>query len=352
MLEFRMILGISEILWGNLMSDMTKLSQTSNDSEENQTASPGALSRRHLISGMAGLLAGAGLAQAQQPPASAANPQPPKPATLADLKGPMPKAKIGNLEVSRMIFGGNLLGGWAHSRDLPYVSKLTLAYNTNEKICETLALAEKCGINTLLTSPVVIPVIKEYWNKAGGKIQFISDCGRGELLQAIQLSIDSGATACYIHGQVTDGLVQKEDFDKIAKGLELIRKNKMPAGLGAHKLETIKACVAKGFSPDFWMKTFHRVNYWSAQIQPEHDNIWCVNPEDTKAFMKDLKEPWIAFKTMAAGALPPKDAFKYAFDSGADFICVGMFDWQVVDDANLAMDALAGVTGRERPWRA
>jgi hypothetical protein len=61
-----MILGISEILRGNSMSDTTNVSQTSNDSEENQTSSPGALSRRQLISGMAGLLAGAELAQAQQ----------------------------------------------------------------------------------------------------------------------------------------------------------------------------------------------------------------------------------------------------------------------------------------------
>ena len=43
-------------------------------------------------------------------------------ATVRDLKGRLPQAKIGNLALSRMILGGNLIGGWAHSRDLVYVS--------------------------------------------------------------------------------------------------------------------------------------------------------------------------------------------------------------------------------------
>ncbi|MCL2348114.1 MAG: hypothetical protein FWC50_07605, partial [Planctomycetaceae bacterium] len=43
---------------------------------------------------------------------------------LADLKEKVPRSKIGNVEISRMILGGNLIGGWAHSRDLIYVSDL------------------------------------------------------------------------------------------------------------------------------------------------------------------------------------------------------------------------------------
>lgn len=337
------------------MADKSMPFNASSSSAKNESSLPEALSRRHLISGVAGILAGAGLAQAQQPSpqlSQAPTPQAPKPGMPADVRGTLPQAKIGNLALSRMIFGGNLIGGWAHSRDLSYVGKLALAYNTNEKVFATLALAEKCGVNTLLTSPMIIPVIKEYWGKAGGKIQFISDCGGRVLLDAVQLSIDSGATGCYVHGMSADSLVGKGEFDQIAKALDLIRKNKMPAGIGAHKLETIKACVAKGLAPDFWMKTFHKTSYWSSQMQPQNDNIWCENPDETKAFMKDLKEPWIAFKTMAAGAIPPMDAFKYAFENGADFICVGMFDWQVVDNVNTAITALEGVAQRERPWRA
>lgn len=40
---------------------------------------------------------------------------------LEDLKGTLPMGKIGDLEVSRLFMGGNLIGGWAHARDLIYV---------------------------------------------------------------------------------------------------------------------------------------------------------------------------------------------------------------------------------------
>ena len=53
----------------------------------------------------------------------------------------LPKGKIGHLEVSRLLLGGNLLTHYTHSRDLKYVYKLAARYNTQERILETLALA-------------------------------------------------------------------------------------------------------------------------------------------------------------------------------------------------------------------
>src|ERR1035438_9595627 len=63
--------------------------------------------------------------------------------------GALPKGRIGKLEVSRLILGGNLLTHYTHSRDLKYVYTLAAHYNTDEKIMETLATAEASGINTL-----------------------------------------------------------------------------------------------------------------------------------------------------------------------------------------------------------
>ena len=48
---------------------------------------------------------------------------------LEDLKGELPRGRIGKFEISRLIMGGNLIGGWAHARDLLYVSSLFKAYN-------------------------------------------------------------------------------------------------------------------------------------------------------------------------------------------------------------------------------
>ncbi|MBI4874374.1 MAG: DoxX family membrane protein [Acidobacteria bacterium] len=271
--------------------------------------------------------------------------------SVSELKGRLPRAGIGHLSLSRMILGGNLIGGWAHARDLIYASKLVKAYHHQGKIFETFALAEACGVNAVLTNPALCEVINDYW-RAGGKIRFISDCGGKDIIQMTQRSIDRGAAACYIQGGVADELVEKGKFDLIAQAVDLTRKNGLPAGIGGHKLSTIQACVEKGLRPDFWMKTLHRTNYWSASPKPECDNIWCDDPEATMAYMRERPEPWIAFKTLAAGALHPKNEFKYAFEGGADFICVGMYDFQIVDDVNLALAVLNGPLVRRRQWRA
>jgi len=270
---------------------------------------------------------------------------------LSDLKGRLPYARIGNVKLSRMILGGNLIGGWAHARDLIYASKLVKAYHHQGKVFETLAIAESCGVNAILTNPLLCDVINDYW-RAGGRIQFISDCGGNNLTEMTQRSIDRGACACYIHGGVADQLVREGKFDQMAAALDLARRNRLPAGIGGHKLETVQGCVSKGLLPDFWVKTLHHVDYWSARLKPQNDNIWCENPPETVAFMKELEQPWIAYKTLAAGAIEPNVGFKFAFENGADFICVGMYDFQIVDDVNIALAVLNGTLTRQRQWRA
>ena len=154
-------------------------------------------------------------------------------ASLRDLKGALPTGKIGGRELSRLILGGNLLSGWAHSRDLIYVSQLVKAYHNKDRIFATLLVAEKCGINTLLTNPILCTLIDEYWKRRIGKIQFISDCAgldyddKGaqpmpfdKYLDKVQRAIDYGAMACYIQGETADYYVKNGQPDRLAKVID------------------------------------------------------------------------------------------------------------------------------------
>jgi hypothetical protein len=284
--------------------------------------------------------------------------------------GKMQYGQIKNLKVSRVFCGGNLIGGWAHSRDLMYVSDLVKAYHTDDKVFQTFELAEEMGINTVLTNPVSDRVINRYWNERGGKIQWFSDCASGkDIKEGIKRSVDSGAHGVYVQGGLADKAVHDGKVAALGEALEYIKEFKVAGGLGAHDLETIKACVKAGFKPDFWVKTIHPDNYWSATpkenrrefdvIGPAsrdhnqyHDNMYCRNPEETVEYMKGLEEPWIGFKVLAAGAISPREGFKFAFEAGADFLCVGMFDFQVRENALIAQRVLAGEIQRARPWRA
>lgn len=272
---------------------------------------------------------------------------------LEDLRGTLPTARIGNVELSRMFMGCNLIGGWAHSRDLIYVPSLVKKYHTQEKVFETLQLGEQCGMNAIIMNTSLTPLMNAYWKETRGKMQFISDCaGVGDVERGIRVSVDSGAATCYIQGEITEKILREGgSFEIVGEWMEKIRREGVPAGIGAHSLEVIKRCVDLGIKPDYWVKTLHHTNYWSAKPAEQHDNIWCTNPEETIAYMNNLEEPWIAFKVLAAGAIHPNEGFKYAFEGGADFICVGMYDFQVVDDVNIASDVLAGPLNRQRPWR-
>jgi hypothetical protein len=147
--------------------------------------------------------------------------------------------------------------------------------------------------------------------------------------------------------------------------LEDMKATGLPSGIGAHSIETVKAVHRAGIRPDFFFKTFHSDDYWSATPREkriefnvdsgsdnDHDNIWDIRPEETRAVMSGLEVPWVAFKVLAAGALEPSKAFRFAFEGGADFICVGMFDFQLQQNVGTVKEVLAGSLARTRLWRA
>ncbi len=290
---------------------------------------------------------------------------------LSELKGQVPQGELDERKVSRLIMGSNLIGGYAHSRDLHYVPSLFKAYNTEKKIYETFSLAEQCGINTTFMTTKHSMYFTKYKKLFNTGLETINQCylPEDDFLADIQQAIDYGASSLYIQGHYGDIFVQKGETYKLGEAIEYMKAQGYPAGIGAHSIEVIKACEAEGINPDFYVKTFHHDNYWSAIPRENrqefmvdngkypdhdkfHDNIFDIFPEKTVSFMEQVQKPFIAFKVLAAGAIKPEDGFRWAFENGADFICVGMFDFQVVQNANIVHDIFSAEINRKRNWYA
>jgi hypothetical protein len=300
-----------------------------------------------------------------RPASSAAETQKTDVPDQEDSVSTFPTGKIGNVQISRLIIGGNQFSGWSHSRDLSYLRDLFLAYSTEQKIMETLEKCEQEGINTIITASS--GSLSKYWNQRGGKMQWIAQVHpkTNDLTSNIKQAVDNGAIGAYVQGGIGDSFVKNNRVDLLGKAVEFIRSNGLIAGIGGHSVEVPIAVEKAGISVDFYMKTLHHSNYWSATPKDsrvefnvdsgspyDHDNIWSISPERTIEFMKKVEKPWIAFKVLAAGAIYPREGFEYAFANGADFICVGMFDFQITENVLIVRDKISANLNRQRPWRA
>ena len=301
-----------------------------------------------------------------------------QPPPVPDIPGPMPTGDLGGVKMSRLIAGHNIVGGTAHSRDLIYVSRLVQAYFTDDKILDTYQMYEENGINTafLRVEARQLELARRYNTERGGKLQWMAQLVINEKDQERDLNLAMevpGVKAAYIRGLEGDRYFKSGQFDVLASALEKMKAQKLVAGLGSHLLDTLIAAERQGLDADFYFKTFNSAQYWSAGqaltpdpnwkptgqelVQSEyapgnHDNLWETTPKQMTEFFAKIKRPFVAYKVLAAGAIHPRDGFDYAFKNGADFVSVGMYDFQIRENVNTTKQLFAGTIDRTRPWCA
>ena len=190
-----------------------------------------------------------------------------------------------------------------------------------------------------------------------------------DILEDVTHAVDQGMDIIQLQGNWCDWLVRDNRLEVIDNMMHRIRGHGITAGIGAHSIDSLIICEENGIIPDYYMKTMHHDNYWSAHPRENrhtfevdgprsrdhnmfHDNCFCPFPDRTVEFVNRTQVPVMGFKVLAAGSIHPSDGFRWAFENGADFICVGMFDFQVVEDVNICLEVLQSLHNRQRRWYA
>jgi hypothetical protein len=143
---------------------------------------------------------------------------------------PLPTARLGKHEVSRLIIGSNPFYGYSHaSRALDQHMR---EWGTPDHICAALQEAERNGINTFQTNggDRAITDIRLY-RERGGKLQVIAlikerpeDAVKN--LRPIALSH---------HGEATDVLFREKRMDEVREFTKRVRQAGVLVGVSTHK---------------------------------------------------------------------------------------------------------------------
>ncbi len=255
----------------------------------------------------------------------------------------MRKVQVGNIEISRLVTGGNPFSGFSHQsgeRD-----QEMLHYYTAANIKDALRKAEAAGINTVFarTDRHVTRLMMEYWDE-GGVIQWVGQTASEypDQIQAARQAIRAGAKGVYIHGGIVDFWYAQGQLQMIKDAVAAIRDAGVPAGLAGHSVEAHR-WIRDNASPDFQMCSYY-------DPSPRADNPhhisglvekWDAEHRDEMAeLIQTIPWPVVHYKVFAAGNKPIDEAWRFMAKAMRpnDLACIGHY---LGDNPNMIAENVA-----------
>ncbi len=231
------------------------------------------------------------------------------------------------LEVSRLIVGGNPFSGFSHQS--AERSEEMLDYYTVARIKETLARAEAAGINTAImrSDAHIHRLLREYYNE-GGQIQWIAqvpgDRSSPDFRVDARRAVAAGARAAYLHGGLLDACFADRDAEGFAQLVDIMREGGVPVGAAGHSPEAHLWARDLGLPLDFHVVSFYNCG---SLHDGKGDRFKPEDPPHAVAAIRQMDTPCIGYKIMAAGRVPAREAFEYAFANikPGDCVNVGVY---------------------------
>jgi hypothetical protein len=278
----------------------------------------------------------------------------------APAAAPIPTVQIGTFTITRLISGGNPIGGYSHAT--PDLSSAMLEWFTPERTVAYLHRLEREGINTWQFD--YFDYIANALRKAreeGSRIQFICVHHAGRKGSMQDVIRDVNPVAIVHHGGATDTLFRQgksggvRDFVKRAKDLGVL------AGVSTHNPDNVRRIVDEGWEADLFMTCFHNLTRPVEEQRKKFggaaafDELFVdTDPIEMAKVVRETPKPCLVFKILAAGrrcgsAASLEEAFRFAYGNikKTDAVIVGMFPRykdQVKENADLARIHGAGPT--------
>ncbi len=252
----------------------------------------------------------------------------------------IPKIKLENLEISRLVCGTNPFMGISHftrAKDLFFREY----FDTPAKIAEIMRyMLEEFGVNACISSPrdEMYAAIQIVEKETGQKYYWICTPSRrltaksvdANTQNQVQWCADHGVSVCMPHRDYTDHNITEEGtirgYPEIAA---VIRDKGMIPGLSTHYHETISICDQQNYDASLITQPLNTVNFM-ANLE--------VNELVQK--IQHTKRQILAIKPLAAGRVLPEVGLTYCLNviKPNDFVAIGFgsiheadYDCQLVE---------------------
>ncbi len=249
----------------------------------------------------------------------------------------LPTIQLGDHQVTRLVAGYNPIGG--HSHTTLNMARHMREYFTAEQTAEFLLHCESQGINTWQYDHTdkVLKAIGIAREKGCG-LQLI--CLHAERAHDASLGdvMTQKPIAIVHHGGVTDSLFRAGRAEKVHDFVKKVHDAGALAGVSSHNPTNVKRIADEGWENDLFMTCFYYVTRPREEMEKELGKVPVGEPffesdrDDMTAVVRQVKQPCLGFKILAAGRLcwsqpSVEQAFKYAFErtKPTDAVIVGMF---------------------------
>jgi hypothetical protein len=240
----------------------------------------------------------------------------------------LPRIKLGDLEVPRLMIGGNPISGFSHGN--PARTKAMLDYFTTENVKKLLRRCEECGVSAavLRADNHVVRLLNEYWNE-GGEITWVAQTQSGmDPIRSVNHAAHFGAKAIFLHGGTIEEYFERGEKEEVRRQLEAIQELGLPAGIASHYPPYLLEVEEKGWPVDFYMVCMYHIEGYRGKLGiDQHEKFIPEHRPRALEAIRKLPKPCLAYKILAAGRLQPRQCFKEVFAGvkPTDGTVVGMF---------------------------